>query len=633
MSRVVRSGPLTSAQERWWLRLYWREQGEYDIAWSKWWDLPPGIGVEAAKEAFAALVERYEVLRTAFLLGPDNLPAQVVFGPEEYRLPVSVVDDGTREEFRTAGVHPLIGGSGFMRPPWSARLFVRDGEVRALSFVFEHIVTDGSGLHNLRRQFLDLCAGRHPALRITHPLDRWEKEQRSAPAGSNRTGRGADPASLVPQAVVPSVAEPPRGPRFLMSSVSYTGLLRLIDPVCRRAGTSRTLVLTHAVAWLFARYAGLSRMLCCSTIGNRMPGDDSIDCVSRMMDSLLEFDESASFRQSLQAASAATLRSYGEEVRFGPRPAEERLGLAAERGVAAVRPLYFNYQGPSQPSAPDDAGTGAEMGEGGVRWTRTDAWRPVDTHWLNIVWITLDDEDVVVDFDVDTTMFPASVAHRIGEILPRFLALAAREPDAPLATAGALLPTDFGLVTKARMVGGVWVDTEAVQEAVASCPGVRQAHVTIEDEEVVAHVSLDAASTLFDVHEHVLTRLHETVALVLPRRYRLAEDSTSRRVGPGVPDLDDTASWVPADALPLFEPVTEPERELALAFQETHGIALTNLAPTYTRAGGRTILAPSLVESLRRRGFTGLQFGHFDTPHTLRSLARSLVRAQEGHVG
>ncbi|WNF01029.1 hypothetical protein PS467_39675 [Streptomyces luomodiensis] len=626
MSRVVRSGRLTRSQERWWLRLYWREQGEYDIAWSKWWDLPPGIDVDTARDAFTALVERFEVLRTAFLLGPDHLPVQVVFDPADVRLPLSVADESSREEFRTAGVHPLVGGSIFPRPPWSVRLFTRGGEVRSVGFVFEHIVTDGSGLRNLWQQFLDLCAGRRPALRITHPLDRRAKEDRSASTGRDDPHR-TDPAALVPQAVLPSAAEKPSGPRFLMSSVSYTGLLRLVDEICRRDGVSRTLVLTHAIAWLFARHAGLPRVLCCSTIGNRMPGDDSIDCVSRMMDSLLEFDESASFRESLKAASAATLRSYGAEVGSGPRPAEARLRLAAERGVSAVRPLYFNYQGPSQPPP-----AGAEAQEE-VRWTREDAWRPVDTHWLNIVWINVDDDDLVVDFDVDTTMVPASVVHRMGDLLPRFLERVAREPDAPLATAGALLPADFGVVTTARLVGGVWVDTDAVREAVASCPGVHAAHVLVEGEEVVAQVSLGARSTLYDVHEHLLARLHEAVALVLPRRYRLIEGSAGRGVGPGVADLDVDGSWAPADGLPVLPPVTESERELALAFQETHGTPLTDLAPTYADAGGRVILAPALVESLRRRGLTGLTFGHFDTPRTLRSLARSLVRAEQAHTG
>ncbi|MEK8174865.1 hypothetical protein NKH77_54875 [Streptomyces sp. M19] len=132
----------------------------------------------------------------------------------------------------------------------------------------------------------------------------------------------------MPQALVPSVAAEPSGPRFLMSSTTYPGLLPLIDSVCRKYQVSRTMVLMHAIAWLFAQYARLPRVLCTSTIGNRLPGDDSIDCVSRMMDVLMEFGEERTVEESLAAVSAATLRSYTEEVRLGPRSEDARALLA-----------------------------------------------------------------------------------------------------------------------------------------------------------------------------------------------------------------------------------------------------------------------------------------------------------------
>ncbi|MEK8174864.1 hypothetical protein NKH77_54870 [Streptomyces sp. M19] len=104
--------------------------------------------------------------------------------------------------------------------------------------------------------------------------------------------------------------------------------------------------------------------------------------------------------------------------------------------MSAVRPLYFNYQGHSQPPA---AAPLAEPGDP-LAWSRTDAWRPVDQHWLNVVWINVDDTNVVVDLDVDTRMFPAEVVHTVGELLPLFVRLAADDPGTTLAKARALLP-------------------------------------------------------------------------------------------------------------------------------------------------------------------------------------------------
>lgn len=612
MNLVERSGRLTMAQERWWLRLYWREQGEYDIAWSKTWDFPPGITTGAAIAALETLVARHETLRTAYVLGPDGLPAQVVFAPSAFRLPVSVVAGKHRSEFEQAGIHPLFGGSSVVRPLWDARMFTGgDGYVRSLVFVFEHIVTDGSGLHNLRRQFLDLCAGVETPLRISHPLDRQAREKATADAE-----RGPDPTGRVPHVLVPPGLREPAGDRFLMCSVVYDGLLPVVDTICRSHRVSRTMVLMHAVGWLFARYSRQPSVLCSSTIGNRLPGDDSIDCVAHSMEILLELDPAATLGESLTAVSVATLRAYTEEVRFGSRPTEDRTLLAERRGIGEVRPLHFNYQGPSQPAGDATKPTGQR-----VHTRRTDAWRRVEQPWLNVVWMNVDDateeggeERLVVDFDVDTAMFSAATVHAMADLLPRFVHLLAERPEIPLAEADALLPPDFATETDCVVAGGTWVDPRAVEQVMAQTPGVRTARAAIEDGELVADLHLAPGHTPYDVHEHVLTVLHHRVDVVAPRRYRVNGE-------------DGAVEWSPDGGLPRLDPETEAERELCTAFEVMHGRPVPGLAHTYAGAGGRALLAPAVIESLRRRGLTGLRMEHFTTPYSLRRIAAALHRA------
>ncbi|WP_159394439.1 condensation domain-containing protein [Streptomyces sp. NRRL S-495] len=632
MSLVVRSGPLTEQQERWWLRLYWREKGDIDNAWSKQWDLPAGISVEAATAALTVLVERHEVLRTAFGLGPDNLPYQLVFEAEGFRLPLTVAELGTLAEYgEEGGIHPLVGGSLYTRPLWSVRLFVEDDEVRVLSLVFEHIVLDGSGVRNLREQFLALCAGTgtEKPLRITHPLDRAAKERRIPRTPESRARYSRDPRALAPRLLVPAtVKEETPDPRFLMSAVRYEGLLPLLDRVCRAHGVSRAMVLMHAVGWLISRYSGIPRIMVVNAIGLRLPSDDSIDLVAKALEIMVDLDEERTLAESLTEVSAGALRAYTEELRLGIRDQDSRLRLEKERGIGSVRGLYFNYQGLSEPDTPET--DGIPVAE--VRLTRTDEWRSGEEPWSYATWIYVDDAAVAVDFDVDAVMLPAGIVHHMSELLPRFVRLVAEQPDVPLAAARALLPPDFARSTEARLVRGTWVHLDTVAEVVAGCPGVLAAEVSEEDEEIVARVSLDGPSCLFDVHEYVLSRLHLEGDLIAPHRYRLAEGSASRATGPGLPDLAAGADWLPGDGTPVLGPTTEPERELVAALQETHGFGTVNLALTYAEAGGRAVLAPAVVETLRRRGLEGLQLPHFATAHTLRAMARALVRRTPGHA-
>ncbi|MBD0689732.1 condensation domain-containing protein [Streptomyces sp. CBMA123] len=629
LSLVERSGPLTTLQTRWWLRIYWREQGAFDIAWSKLWELPPGISVDTATEALTVLVERHESLRTAIALGPDNLPVQLVYGMEGLRLPVSVADLDTLDEFGDlAGVHPLVGGSILMRPPWSARLFVEDGEVRALALIFEHVIIDGSGTQNLREQFLALCRGtEEPRLRITHPLDRVaaDKVHSHAP---EREDHSPDPRGLVPQLLVPAAERETDGPRFVISSTRYAGLLPIIDRICRRHRVSRAMVLMHALGWLFSRHSGIPRIMFGNAAGHRLPTDDSIDDLARTVEVVLDFAEDRTFAESLADASATLLRVYAEDLRLGMRSLDSRARLAERRGVATVRGLYFNFQGPSQPgeSAPD-----GEHGGAPVEVTRTDEWRPDDSHWTTALWVYVDDTTVSVDFDIDTVMFPAPLIHTMGELLPRFIRLIDEQPDEPLLGARAILPEGYRLATDSLLVQGAWVDLGAVARVVGAVPGVLDAAVTVEADEIVAQLALDESACLFDVHEHVRSLLHDSVDLVAPHRYRLTDASKTRATGRGLADLAEGADWVPGHALPVLGAETEPERELLAALRETQGLEPATLALTYTAAGGRAILAPSVVESLRRRGLTGLRRWHFDSPCTLRTLARALVRESAGH--
>jgi hypothetical protein len=150
--------------------------------------------------------------------------------------------------------------------------------------------------------------------------------------------------------------------------------------------------------------------------------------------------------------------------------------------------------------------------------------------------------------------------------------------------------------------------------------------VDCEADELVAHVLLEPGTALADVHDHVTASLEERIDVAAPRRYRPmppADGCSSQTWWPEVAPADD--GWRPAVDQPRLAPTTEAERELCAAIRETHGHVVPDVVQTYVGAGGRIILAPAVMEKLRRRGLVGLGQHNFNGPYSLRGMARCLV--------
>ncbi|MDH6578574.1 condensation domain-containing protein [Kitasatospora sp. MAP5-34] len=609
MRSITRGGPLTLAQKRMWLRSYWRGHGEFFPAWTRRWELPPGIPVAAALDAWSTLTARHEILRTVFLIGPDSEPAQVVLAADGFRPPVSVDDAEQPGEDRPAEMAgPLTVGAAFARPLWAARLLATDGQVRSVDLVFDHIVSDGSGLHNWHEQFLDLCQGRDAPLPAVQPLDRQATEPDPQP--------GTDHAARSPQIPAPGHGRPVTGPRYLLSSTTYEGLLPAVDELCERTSASRAMVFMFAVAWLLNRYSGHPRALFANYVSHRLGRDHGIECQMRPVDVPVEIDDSLSFEQALRSVNAGTLRAYQRDLRSGPVPPEDRARTAAARGVGFVVPVYFNFQGHPRADGPVREPLGKA-----VVTRREDEWDELGRPWCVVVYVYVQGSQVVLDLDMDVRMLSEETTHAFADLLPGLLQLMAEQPSAPVRTADPLLPPGFAAEANCRLVGDNWVNPDATREVLESARGVRKAEVRCESGEVLAHLALEPGTELFDVHEHLSAALRLHLDVTAPQRYLPLPGPAGTSWWPPGTDAD---GWRPDQALPSLPPATEAERALCSAIQETHGLAVENLAPTYVAAGGRVLLAPAVTEALRRRRLAGLRSYHFNTPYTLRAIARCL---------
>ena len=183
----------------------------------------------------------------------------------------------------------------------------------------------------------------------------------------------------------------------------------------------------------------------------------------------------------LAAARSYTLRCYEKELPYGSLAREARSRTVAQRGVGAIASTLYNFQGPAQPS-PQEGDPGATT----PKIARSNHWDADRAPYSNTVWVYVRDEEVEVDDD--------------------------------------LLPDNFRRSSMGpyRRVAGDWANTDSAERVLTSVPGVVTASVVVEDDEVVADLSLEPGTELFDVHERVLTSLSDNRDVVAPSRYRPA---------------------------------------------------------------------------------------------------------------
>jgi hypothetical protein len=594
-----------------WTRYYWRRRGEIQPGWSLLWRLPQAATLEQAMDAFAVLTERHEILRTSFVHGADGWPLQVVFDHAGARPPISITSPAGLAESQPRPEHPFLVGIDSDRPLWAARLVVQDGLVSTVHLLCDHLVTDGVGAGNWRDQFLALCRGEDPPPPVTQPLDRVVDEARAL-AGQPTDDERPDPAAMAPQILAPGRPGELDGPRYLVTSTVFLGLLGVVDRICQAHRVSRANVLMFALGWLLTRYSDCPDLCVSSYIKNRAGQDHGIECQMRVIETTVHFGAGTG-AQELAGIQQETLNSYFDDLRIGPISANRRARTAAERGAGAVVPFLFNFQGDDRP------GDGSEIEA--ARWSSEQRANPFGRPWCCTSWIRVSGDELRIDYDVDDAMLPSATVRSFIELLPVLLGHLEQHPDAPLADAEALLPTGFGLRTGARLINGNWLDLDRLAELAGQAPGVLAATAEVADDEPVLLVELPPGVTeqdLFDVHEYLLSLLHWNLEVLAPRVYRPLPGSGWPA---GVPE----SGWRPAEAGIVLPPRTREERELCAAIFETHGVQVQNLALSYLAAGGQIMLSPAVGETLRRQGLQGLWSYHFASPCTLRTAARALV--------
>jgi hypothetical protein len=336
----------------------------------------------------------------------------------------------------------------------------------------------------------------------------------------------------------------------------------------------------------------------------------------RPIDACYSMTSDGSFASRLSSVAITTMKSYEQDFRFGPISPEARARTAASRRVGYVVPVYFNYRG--WPAfAPATSADDVPQ----VQVIYSDSWSSVGRPWCSIVTVCTDTDEITVNFEVDTCMVPERIAHDFLGLLPRVIRLMASDLEAPIALADSLLPEHLVAAARtAELVDGRWVNFNVMDRLLRAAPGVKDAMTVAADGAVTVRLKIEPQTELFAVHEHLLAQFIHHLDAVVPDSYVPFDDDS------WWPDGAARQGWAPNSERPVIHPETYEEAELCLAIEETHHQPCRDVALSYIAAGGQSLIAPAVVETLRRRGLVGLRSHHFGSAATLRSAARSLSR-------
>ncbi|MEV2225897.1 hypothetical protein AB0E01_39405 [Nocardia vinacea] len=544
----------------------------------------------------------------------------MVYDEEYFTLPVSVVSLSAVDDFSRTATIPLASGSMFNGPLWDIRIYAKNGLVRSIGLRCEHIVTDGQGLRNWQSELLDLCAGREISSPTLQPIDRANRDAKRSTVWK---ASEVMPQAVVPQIVVPPIDVADSSKRYVLIRAYFDGILPLVDHAARVLAMSRAQLFLLIFSWLLSRFSGMPWVYFAVVLHNRSKDDRGIDCQMLPVGLATHVPSEGTIREVSDSIKHSVTAAYRRQRRFdADAQFGTQMSACADRGIGRPVPFMFNFQGGPNPGleiATVDSPTPR------LRFQHLDDADGAPQH--NSVSIYLGPAigngrgDCMVEVNIDTAHIPVRTVNSMVDILPRVLARIVNSPALTIAELDGMLPAAFlrqdcGTAT----VRNLWVRLEVIQDMVDSCVGVKWSRLEIRNDEVVAVVELHPDWSSFDVHEMLLSRLADRTDVCAPHRYKLVnrrEDSPL--------SMQVVAEWCPSQGWPQLTASTRGEVELCRSLENVHGAPFENLALTYSQAGGRLLLWPAVVETLRRQGLTGLTPAHVRKPLTLRHIARCLV--------
>ena len=263
--------PLSYSQEQLWL-IDQMEPGTALYNVPVVWRLRGELNVDALEQAIQGVVKRHESLRTAFAMGADGSPVQVI---QPYEPSVLPVDDCTDEKqlhgLVSEEIHrPFDLTTG---PLWRAWLIRLGDEEHLLLFTMHHVVSDGWSMgvlaEELKSLYTAFVQGEENSLQelSIHYADYavWQREWLGSGVLEQQLGYWREKlGGELPLLQLPTDRPRPTqqtyrgaGHQFTLS----TGLLEQLRALSQREGTTLFMTLLAAYQALLMRYTGQEDIL------------------------------------------------------------------------------------------------------------------------------------------------------------------------------------------------------------------------------------------------------------------------------------------------------------------------------------------------------------------------------------
>jgi hypothetical protein len=634
MASIAEGPPLLWAQKFYWMAhrmaapgAGWRNNVRTIIA------LPEGTALDDLREALRRLVDAYEVLRTAYRLGPGGDIVQVLHPEFEIVPEICDVSDAADRATRIREFAVELAEREFApddSPPVRVGIVVARSEPRMVVFVLHHIAIDSFGVmafqQSLTTVLADVRNGRPtslPSIRQPSAESRFEASR----AGQRQNARSAAywtrVADEFPATTVPVSVDSPVGHRPMYATLTSSAAPILTD-LAKRCRAPESVVVLALFTAALRRFTGNTRTAIAFSSANRFQPDllTFVGCVAQTIPLVLDppFDGTVEALVSYVKAGLAPAYRYG---RFDFDAAHGALlRRQFDRGVNLETMVSYNYVDrsserdhlsawtPEQFRRDDADGTVTysspfpHLGDQLGLLPRRSGGRLTLTLWHN------------------AELFPQPVVEHFLRGLDRLLAAAEADASVSELVERADLPS---LRTDGRWLvrDGCRISLADIERLLCGHPSVRWCQVVAAEADsgldappvapLVAYVGVEPGQPAvdpFDLRRFATARLTRWPAAVVPDRFVVVAGGDegagdeSQPVWRGRPVLAADSGH----RAPGFDAATPPAAALEAALGLTNPGADWSGAASYVTAGGEIGRIDAFLAALEKSGYTGLSY-------------------------
>ena len=353
---LPRSAPLTWSQRGWLARVLGEHVDPSDLAASRHIYVD-GLAVEAVLPRLRQLVERFEALRTSFVIDGLEDSVQQVAAEGAFDAVIVELPDARPEQVRRAAAEveeELRVLAGDFPSDWSTRfaLLVHQGSVYSVVFAVSYFTVDNTAAATLSAVLLHLLEhGSFPDARGTdwHPIDQAEYE--TGPAGRGQSLRSVEywresfergPASMFPVRRAPDAEL-----GFVEFEMQSEALTTALPHIAAAYEVGEPVVMLAATCIALRELTGTDPVRLEIIFNNRWRPElrNAVCNVAQNAVFTIPCDD-ARFEDFLKLAASQSVRAHRNSHHDPIAVEEARKAVSTAQGKAVERSVFLNHSAP-----------------------------------------------------------------------------------------------------------------------------------------------------------------------------------------------------------------------------------------------------------------------------------------------